>query len=160
MKIEEIAVLGNSTDCMIELFSYLIEKCACTDWVDLTKFNEQERTIYLCQQFEIEINNGGFDQFFFNNSGRTTKELLEALEMIDAKKQKEILIKTCGIFPNSQVPTDDETRQSLLEKLTEEEGVEEILANADDELYDSYEDGKGITDLCYQYFISNIKSFG
>lgn len=86
--------------------------------------------------------------------------MLEALEMINAKKQKEILIKTCEIFPNSQVPTNDETRQSLLEKLTEEEGVEEILANADDEFYDSYEDGKGITDLCYQYFISNIKSFG
>jgi rubredoxin len=48
----------------------------------LGSFTAGERSIYVIQAMTREVNNGGFDQFFYNSSGRQASDLLPALEAI------------------------------------------------------------------------------
>ena len=41
----------------------------------------------LVDELEAEINNGGFDQYFFNSAGDKAAEAINALEAIGANKQ-------------------------------------------------------------------------
>jgi hypothetical protein len=66
-----------------------------------------------------EINNGGFDQFFFNSAGDETAEIIQALEIIGAKQTIGIFRKAAGKFPGGMPPKDRFARQDvLLEKVS------------------------------------------
>jgi hypothetical protein len=49
---------------------------------------------------EGEVNNGGFDQFFYNNAGDNTR----ALEAIGAFKMADILKRAAAVFPAGMPP--------------------------------------------------------
>ena len=58
----------------------------------------RELVVKLVEDFEAEVNNGGFDQFFFNSRGDFSIESLEALELIKANK-------TAAIAPDITLDT-------------------------------------------------------
>ena len=68
----------------------------------------------LVEEREAEINNGGFDQFFFNNAGNQTAESIEALKAIGAIRTASIVAAAAGKFPGSDPPIDRTARQGLL----------------------------------------------
>ena len=91
----------------------------------------------LIDELEAEINNGGFDQFFFNSAGDYTEETIEALIKIGAPSTAEIVKKAASKFPGGIPPRDRDTRQELLEKVSPdndafEELDDEFLAYEDD----------------------------
>lgn len=49
------------------------------------------KTFYLIDQFEKEVNNGGFLQFFSNSSGQFTEETLNCLFLINARNTAKML---------------------------------------------------------------------
>ncbi|WP_277055567.1 DMP19 family protein, partial [Treponema socranskii] len=57
----------------------------------LMKLPEIVRYSYLVYSYEAEINNGGFDQFFFNSIGYEVFEIQKALDFFGLTKNKEIL---------------------------------------------------------------------
>jgi hypothetical protein len=63
---------------------------------------------------EAEINNGGFDQFFFNSAGDKTAETILALEAIGASHTADIVRKAAARFPGGIPPADRDERQDLL----------------------------------------------
>jgi len=68
----------------------------------------------LIRDLEAEINNGGFDQFFFNSSGDKTAETIAALEVIGASHTAGIVRNAAARFPGGMPPTDRDERQNLL----------------------------------------------
>jgi hypothetical protein len=52
-----------------------------------------------------EVNNGGFDQFFFNSSSDRTPDILRALELIGASKTADILKRAAAKFPGGMPPS-------------------------------------------------------
>jgi hypothetical protein len=72
--------------------------------------------------FVMETNNGGVDQFFFNDSGQLALPALGYLERIGAVKTASILRRAIALFPNGRVPIDQEERRELLLSL-EDQGV-------------------------------------
>jgi hypothetical protein len=68
----------------------------------------------LVRDLEAEINNGGFDQFFFNSAGDKTAETIAALDAIGASHTAKIVRKAAGRFPGGMPPTDRDERQDLL----------------------------------------------
>ena len=42
----------------------------------------------LIEALEAEVNNGGFDQYFYNSAGDNTAETIQALETIGATKDE------------------------------------------------------------------------
>jgi len=73
-----------------------------------------ELVVKLVEDFEAEVNNGGFDQFFFNSTGDFSIETLEALELIKANKTAAILREACNRFPSGIPPSDRTVRANLM----------------------------------------------
>lgn len=72
----------------------------------------------LVEELEAEVNNGGFDQFFFNSAGDKAEETILALKAIGAKHTASILEEACKKFPGEMPPNDRSLRQELLEQVS------------------------------------------
>lgn len=110
---------------------------------DLVTLNDEENLIYSIAIFELEMNKGGFDQYFFNTSGSLDFLTLESLEKVGATKTKSLLEQAIQIAYDGDIPSDwDERQEKLLnldkkakEKLNEldeafykyEENIEELV---------------------------------
>ena len=69
----------------------------------------------LVEELEAEINNGGFDQFFFNSAGDRTAEVIDALSVIGATRTATIVKAAASKFPGGMPPRDQNARQEALE---------------------------------------------
>lgn len=80
--------------------------------------SEPERIFYVGQLPEIEVNNGGFSQFFFNSGGDFANEMVSK---IGAVKTAKICEKAVSIYSGA-VPADWNDRENAFieneEKLT------------------------------------------
>lgn len=79
---------------------------------------EKDYVVQLVWDLEAEINNGGFDQFFFNSAGDHTGDTISALTAIGALHTSEIVLQAAAKFPNGMPPVDRDQRQDLLEKIS------------------------------------------
>jgi hypothetical protein len=74
----------------------------------------EDRVYALVRQWEDEVNNGGFHQFFYNSSGDDTTETIQALEMIGADKMADILMRAVARFRDGVAPKERFARQRVL----------------------------------------------
>ena len=94
----------------------------------------EERIIYAIDGMLTEVNNGGFNQFFFNSSGELAYDLVPALDAVGSIRFKEIATKAVEIFGN--IPCLDEaSRYSHLEKITQNDELQ-LWDKCDDDFYD------------------------
>ena len=75
--IEKILKIDNETTAIIELDTKLNEISNYGE--DIERLNESQKTVLIVENLEREINNGGFNQFFFNSSGDFSHETVIAL---------------------------------------------------------------------------------
>jgi hypothetical protein len=68
----------------------------------------------LIDALEAEVNDGGFDQSFFNSAGDEAAATIEALELIGASRTAAIVRDACARFPTGMPPPDRFVRQELL----------------------------------------------
>lgn len=151
--ISSIWKIEDKNDFVISLYGYLSEKCKYSERIE--NLSLYERTFYLCQVFEGEINNGGFSQFFYNSSGNFAIETIGSLVEIGGVKTSELLIKSISVFPNSQVPKLKDEREELLDEILNEQNSE-MLETCDNAFY-KYEDN--LLDLNYNYLMSHKGDF-
>ncbi len=153
--IDDIWKIEEKENFIVELDSYISEKCEYGD--NMETINEEQRIFYITQALEMEVNNGGFSQFFFNSSGVFANELVSSFEKIGAIKTAEICKKAVSIFGN-EIPTDRDEIQAVLvpDDEKEEERIDEILNECDDAFLE-YEDD--LVELNYQFIINHKESF-
>lgn len=87
-----------------------------------------------------EVNNGGFDQFFFNSTGDYALETIEALKRVGATEIEEIFKSACNRFPDGVPPQSIYLRRDLMLKTVSPEG--DAFGELD-ELYYSKEETLG-----------------
>ena len=153
--IDDIWKIEEKENFIVAMSQYIAEKCEYGD--NMETLNEEQRIFYITQALEMEVNNGGFSQFFFNYSGMFANELVSAFEKIGALKTAEICKKAISIY-GDKVPTDRDERETVLtpDDEKEEERIEEILNECDDAFFE-YEDD--LLELNYQFIINNKESF-
>ena len=93
-----------------ELSARVAEKCAYGD--DFSALSPVERVFYLTQTCEEEVNNGGFDQLFYN-AGFDLRELPEAFRAIGAPRTGDICARALAAL-GGEVPEDLEARREVL----------------------------------------------
>jgi hypothetical protein len=81
---------------------------------DLSVLTPAARTLFLVNMFSGEVTNGGFGQFFSNDSGNHTAETLVALEELGAPLCTGLLKKALTLFPGGIAPQDRMTRSGAL----------------------------------------------
>ena len=118
------------------------------------KLTEQEKMIVYIEELEREVNNGGFNQFFFNSSGNYTDGVVQALKNIGSIKFLNLVESAIAQFPNSEVPKNRQQRQAILEKIDGE--ANPIWNTLNKEFYKYEEDIYG---LLRAYISKNIKHF-
>lgn len=88
---------------------------------------DTQEVVDLVNAVEGEVNNGGFHQFFYNNAGDNTMEIIQALEIIGAKNMADIVRRAAAMFPGGTPPKDRFARQDvLLEKYPRAEAFESL----------------------------------
>lgn len=154
-KMPDIDALLSSPDennAIIEIDNYISKLCAWGD--SLNSLTEPQKNFYFDQNLEREINNGGFNQFFYNSSGDFAHETITSLRIIGAGKTADILQKAIDQFPDSVVPKDRVKRQEVLEQI--EENANEVWEQLDQAFY-KYEDN--LHDLNIEYVKQKRNSF-
>ncbi len=91
----------------------------------------------LIEELEAEVNNGGFDQFFFNAAGDHAEATIRALKTVGALEMADIVRRACARFPGGMPPANRNARQARLELLSPDSGAFEqedadFLAYPDD----------------------------
>ncbi|UWY29966.1 DMP19 family protein [Flavobacterium sp. TR2] len=86
---------------------------------DKEQTNISSPTAYI-EELEAEVNNGGFNQYFFNSSGQNCFETLKALKKNKKFKTAKILESAINLINPKKLPSED-----LIKKLQNRE-VEEL----------------------------------
>jgi len=142
----------DSNNAIIEIDNYVCKLCSWGDTLD--RLTEPQKNFYFNQNLEREINNGGFNQYFYNSSGDFAHETITSLRTIGANKTADILQQAIDQFPKSTAPKDRTKRQEILEKI--EDTADEVWEQLDQAFY-KYEDH--LYDLNIEYIKQNRSSF-
>ena len=134
--VEQIINSEDTNDSIIELDNYISDLCDYGESVE--KLNEHQKIFFYNQTIEREVNNGGFNQFYFNSSGNFAHEIVESLKSIGAEKTAQIIQEANAQFPNKVVPKDRDERQEVLEQI--EDKANDIWGKLDEDFYKYEED--------------------
>lgn len=133
---EQIWSIEDPNDFMIALSDHLARKCQYGQ--DMSALSEPERTIFITQSLELEVNNGGFSQFFYNSGGDFTAELVAAFTAIGAERTAAICRQAIVAF-GQELPADRDARLALLDACESDE-LDEALAECDNAFYEYQDD--------------------
>ncbi len=108
--------------------------------------NDIELVLLSVWMLEVEVNNGGFNQFYWNSAGDVANQVVHSLQKIGAPKTAEIVSDANRLFGEAGPPLDRQERQSKLE---------EIAVNLVEEFESLdlrfYEYPHNLEELMYQY---------
>jgi len=149
----EIQKIEDKDDFRYELSSYILIKSKNGD--KLNRLSKQERVLYVIDVCDMEVNNGGFDQYFFNSSGDQCNELVPALTEVKAFETAKICEKALNAF-GCKIPSNRAKRNDLMDEL-ESDSFTEKLNECDNEYYSNEEN---VNELIYSYVMENKKAFG
>ncbi len=136
-EIDKALKLKDENQIIIKVGEIIFEKIKKIE--DFNNINETLKTFLYIDILEEEVNNGGFDQYFFNSSGEYAHETLKAYEKIGAKKTADIIYRAIKLFPTLPIPKDLQIRREIL---LEKETNTDLWNELDDEFY-KYEDSIG-----------------
>lgn len=139
---------------VIALNDWLNRKCRYGN--QLTALTPEEKTIYIVDTFQSEVNNGGFLQYLYNDSGATVNELLAALSVIGAKRTVKIYQKALSHLPVT-LPADSEQRGTMLDNIVDDT-ISDIFSSCDKQFYD-YDNSENLDALIYQYAMNHREAF-
>ena len=151
-EIEKALLINNETESILKIQEILWKKTEPYD--DFKNLNEYEKTFLYVEILEAEINNGGFDQYFFNSSGNYANETLESLKKIGAFNTAKLVEEAFDYFPENPIPKSNEKRREILKKIDEQ--TSEKWTQLEDQFY-LYEENINV--LILDYVRKNIKEF-
>lgn len=138
-RINNLETLLSSDDTngsIIELDTFIAKLCSYGDEMD--KLTEPQKQFYYNQCLEREINNGGFNQYFFNSSGDFANLTIQSLRTIGANTTADILQKAIDQFPDKKVPLDWTERQEILEQI--QDTADPVWEELDQKFYEYADD--------------------
>jgi len=123
---------------------------------NVKKLTKGQQAIFSIWTLEAEINNGGFNQFYFNSSGQYAEMAKIGLKTIGAEKFSELTSRANKIYTENKERLeefDDGTMESFSESYKDNP-----LNDLDTEFYELYESEK-IGELRIKYIRDNITEF-
>lgn len=89
-KLTEQIIDTTSNDRLLQLiFDNLLERQSTDhkkEYETVMSWNKSRQAIYMIWELEGEVNNGGYNQFYFNSSGQFYKHLPNALKFVGANR--------------------------------------------------------------------------
>jgi hypothetical protein len=122
----------------------------------LAQLTNGQRMSYAVEQLQMEVCNGGFDQFFFNSAGALAHDALEGLRLLQLGVFASLTERAMAFFPDGSVPRGRNKRQDLLAA-----GVSKELESADldSKWYAAYAGEEQISKAVLAYVVSHPDEF-
>lgn len=126
------------------------------EYKTVTSLNESKQAIYVIWLLEGEVNNGGFNQFYFNSSGEFADLLPDALTLVGATKFAGLMRRANSIYisENDKITEHQDGTLEGFSKSYEDNPLDEF----DNEFYELYE-VENLNDLQVQYIRANKSEF-
>ena len=105
----------------------------------LSSLTGPERVLFSVWGAGGQIENGGFDQFFYNSSGDYAAEALDGFRAIGAVGKAVVIEQAFALFPGSALPRDRDERIGALNALIAKAG-EDVFQRLDEAFYAIPED--------------------
>lgn len=153
--INSILELTDITEAEMQIDGYLNQKSAFGD--ELERLTAQEKNFLFVENLLREINNGGFNQGFYNSSGDHAHETIAALDEIGAVKISVIVKQAISIWPQGNVPKDRSVRQDILLEI--EDSANSNWAKLDNLFYTDGDYLDDYPELLIDYVRKNIENF-
>lgn len=151
-KMKKIWAIDDVNDRIIALSEHVAQKCRYG--IKMEALSQPERMFFIAQNVEIEVNNGGFSQFFYNSTGDFSAETVQAFLAIGAEKTAAICQRALDVV-GQPLPVNRAERIELLEKI-ESDALAEALDSCDNAFYSCEEDLNALTDA---YVMKNKADF-
>ena len=151
MEIQAALDAGDETDSFLQITDVIYDKESELGYYQLRPV---EKVVYCIDGLLREMENGGFAQFFRQQAGAFAEDTLIALEQIKAKTSLSLLKQIVDLFPNGQVPVDDDERDEVFDQIESDNGDE--IIEYDDRFYDS---GENLVGLTLHFVQKNLKEF-
>lgn len=116
--------------------------------------SKPEKVFVCVWGLEGEVNNGGFDQYYFNSAGNHALDTPEALVTIGAHKTADIVKEANAVFGDEGPSADRKRRQRQLDALSEKAYM--TLDTLDDRFYEYPDD---LEFLLKEYVGKNREAF-
>lgn len=100
---EEIINSTSDDNLLQVVFDNLSEKLPDDfekEYQTVISWNKSRQAVYMIWVLDAEVNNGGFNQYYFNSSGKFYKHLPEALRLVGARPYAELVEKANQTFEN------------------------------------------------------------
>jgi len=126
------------------------------EYESLLKLSKSEQAIYIIWNLEAEINNGGFNQYYFNSSGQFADLTPDALKLIKANKFSELVSRANNIYKKEhrKITKHQDGTIEGFSKSYDDNPLNEL----DNEFYDLYKTEK-LGDLQIEYIRQNKNEF-
>ena len=118
---------------MIDLDREFERACSAYDGTNFETLSEVDRILVAIWALEAEVNNGGFDQLFFNSTGELAFYAPTALNAIGANEMARIVAAANAKFGEAGPPRGRDERQSRLFAITNDK--DDTFAELDDCFY-------------------------
>jgi hypothetical protein len=119
-------------------------------------WNKPRQAIYMIWVLEAEVNNGGYNQFYFNSSGQFYKHLPEVLTLVGAYKFADLTKRANDTFEKEN-PKITQYQDGTLEGFSKSYD-DNPLNKFDDEFYDLY-DTENLQEIQVNYIRKNKMEF-
>ena len=126
------------------------------DYETVISWNKSRQAIYYAWILEGEVNNGGFNQFYFNSSGQFYKLVPDSLRLIGANQFADLTRKANDIY-ESENKKITEHQDGTLEGFSKSYH-ENPLNDLDSEFYELYKT-EDLQQLQLNYIRNNKKDF-
>src|SRR6185436_3371260 len=84
------------------------------------------RALYVTSGVEDEVNNGGFNQYYWNSTGKFANEAVAAFEFFSAQKHAELMRKTNRIHATEQAEIEKFKEQGTLQAFSDSYKVSKL----------------------------------
>jgi hypothetical protein len=115
LDLEKLLSSDDINRSIVELDNHIGELCSYGD--EMNKLTEPQKQFYYNQCLEREVNNGGFNLYFYNSTSEFAQLTVQSLRIIGADITADILQKAIDQFPDKKVPHNRTERQEILEKI-------------------------------------------
>jgi len=126
------------------------------EYETVLSWNKARQAIYIIWILEAEVNNGGFNQFYFNSSGQFYKHLAEALKLVGAEHFANLTERANQIYEENKdrlEEFDDGSIESFSESYKDNP-----LNDLDTEFYELYK-SENLEQLQVKYIKDNWTKF-
>lgn len=127
----------------------------------VTNLSVGQQMVYTTWVVEAEVNNGGFNQYFFNTEGILANEALAGFKLLGATKHAMLLEKAMSIYPKEKAQL-DQARQEMQQAGTLHEfssTYENSEFNALDDLFYAADAEEDTSKLTIRYIREHSEQF-